>query len=153
MNEGYAQKIEMASDSAGTLLGFGFSFTLLINLIVGSRMNKLLGSVKNLQLIVHLTLMNVVIPANAQMLNSVIFEWVTFDLFDTEALTALYFSSSDPEVDDSLEQLGYGSAFCLVNLGSCLYIICLQLVIVLLELLFLACFRLNCWHRRSDKVS
>ena len=65
MNEGYALAIGTASETAGTLLGFGFSFTLLINLIIGQRMNKLLGSVKNLQLIVHLTLMNVVIPANA----------------------------------------------------------------------------------------
>ena len=116
-------------------------------------MNKLLGSVKNLQFIVHLYLMNVVIPANAQVFNSVIFGWVTFDLFDTEALTSLYYSPTEPEVEYQLEQLGYGSAFCLINLGSCLYIIFAQIVIVPLYALFLACFRLNCWHARSDKVS
>ena len=51
--------------AAGTLLGAGFSFSFIVNLLLGSNMSKLLGSVKNLQLIVHLALMNVVIPGNA----------------------------------------------------------------------------------------
>ena len=54
-------------------------------------MNEMLGSVKNLQLIVHLTLMHVMVPANAQVLFSAIFEYVTFDLFDTSALTGSYY--------------------------------------------------------------
>ena len=31
-----------------TLLGVGFSFSLIVNLLVGERMNKLLGSIKNM---------------------------------------------------------------------------------------------------------
>ena len=113
----------------------------------------MLGSVKNLQLIVHLTLMHVLVPANAQILLSAIFEWVTFDLFDTSSLTGSYYSPSEVEVSDSLEQLGYESAFCLINLGSCFYFIFAQLIALLLQAFFLLIFRLKCWHRRSDFTS
>ena len=87
MDKEYAEKIKSASQAAGGLVGAGFSFTAVINLVVGHKMNEMLGSVKNLQLIVHLTLMHVLVPANAQVLMTAIFEYVTFDLFDTSSLT------------------------------------------------------------------
>ena len=66
-------------------------------------MNKLLGKVKNLQFMVHLTLIKVVMPANAEVLVSIIFEWVTFDPVDTSALTGSYYTPSEPEeIDDRL---------------------------------------------------
>ena len=145
MDKDYAVKIKSASQAAGGLVGAGFSFTAVINFVVGSRMNEMLGSVKNLQLIVHLTLMYVVVPANAMVLFSAIFEYVTFDLFDTSSLTASYYSPSEVEVSDSLEQLGYESAFCLINLGSCFYFIFGQLVVLLLQAFSLVIFRLKCW--------
>ena len=66
-------------------------------------MNKLLGKVKNLQFMVHLTLIKVVMPANAEVLVSIIFKWVTFDPVDTSALTGSYYTPSEPEeIDDRL---------------------------------------------------
>ena len=86
--------------------------------------------------------MSVVVPANAQVLMSVIFGWITFDLYDTSSLTSSYFSPEEIEVDDRLAQLGYASAFALINLGSCIYFIFGQIIVFLVDLLFLACFRL-----------
>ena len=48
MDKDYAAMVFSVCEAAGALVGFGFSFTAIVNLIVGSRMNKLLGSVKNL---------------------------------------------------------------------------------------------------------
>ena len=48
MSKDYAAKIKSASQAAGGLVGAGFSFTAVVNLVVGSRMNAMLGSVKNL---------------------------------------------------------------------------------------------------------
>ena len=104
-------------------------------------------------MIVHLTLMQVVMPANSQVFMSVIFGFVTFDLFDTSSLTSAFYAPTDVEVDDKLVQLGYDSAYCLINLGSCIYLIFGQIVIMIMELLFLACFRLKCWHGRSHRTS
>ena len=152
MDESYAAKILSASLAVGGLIGFGFSFTAFVNLFVAKKMNEMLGSVKNLQLIVHLTLMHVAVPANTQVLLSAIFEWVTFDLYDTSALTGSYYSPSEVKVSDSLEQLGYESAFCLINLGSCFYFIFGQLIYLLLSAFFLVIFRLKCWNGRADKA-
>ena len=153
MSKEDAEKIEAAGVTTETLLGVGFSFSVIVNLLVGDRMNKLLGAVKNLQIIVHMTLMRVVMPANSQVFMSAIFGFITFDMFDTSELTATFYTPTDVELDDRLVQLGYQSAFCLINLGSCLYLLFGQMIIVILEVLFLACFRLKCWHRRSHKTS
>ena len=136
-----------------TLLGVGFSFPLIVNLFTGKGMNKLLGSIQNLQILVHFTLMLVVMPANSQVFMSVIFEFVTFDMFDTSSLTDSYYSPTEVEVDDKLDLLGYQSAFCLINLGSCFYLILVQIAIAIQEALFLACFRLKCWHGRTHTTS
>ena len=56
-----------------------------------------------MQLIVHLTLIQVVMPAIAQVFMSAIFEWVCkFDLVDTSELTSWYYAPEEPEVKDSL---------------------------------------------------
>ena len=148
-----AETIWTISITTETILGVSFSFSLIVNLLVNQRMNKLLGKIKNLQVIVHLTLMQVLMPANSQVFMSVIFKLVTYDMFDASPLTDTFYSPTDTEVDASLVQLGYESAYCLINLGSCLYLIIGQILIVIFEALFLACFRLKCWHGRSHKTS
>jgi len=42
----------------------------------------MLSSIKNLQVIVHLTLVNVIIPANAFIFFAMIFEIIAFDPID-----------------------------------------------------------------------
>ena len=107
MSKEESETIESAGLTIGTLLGFSFSYTLIVNLVVNGRMNKILGAVKNLQILVHLTLMQVLLPANSQAFMSVIFGFVTYDPFDTSALTATYYTPTDVEMNDKLDQLGY----------------------------------------------
>ena len=60
-----SENIDMIGLIMGTLLGVSFSFSLIVNLFVGQSMSKLLGFIKNLQILVHLTLMQVMLPANS----------------------------------------------------------------------------------------
>ena len=87
MDPDYAENIEIASDYVAAFLGIGFGLTGIIYLLVGYKMNKLLGSVKNMQLLVHMTLMQVVVPANSQVFLSAIFEMISFDVYDTDSMT------------------------------------------------------------------
>ena len=103
MEKDYAATVLSVCEAAGAFVGFGFSFTAIVNFIAGSRMNKLLGSVKNLQIIVHLTLIKVVMPANAQVLMSILFEWITFDPVDTSSWTSSYYTPSEPDIADNFE--------------------------------------------------
>ena len=97
--------------------------------------------------------MQLLMPANSQLFMSVIFGFLTFSPFDTSSLTATYYTPPDVEINIKLDQLGYESASCIVNLGSCLYFILGQISILILEALFLALFRLKCWHGRSHNTS
>ena len=133
MSQEYGAEIETASEYVATLLGVGFTLSAFYNLFKGQSMNKLLSYVNNLQIIVHMTLMRLVIPANAQVLMRFIFEMVCkFDLVDTSSLTATYYSPTEPMIEEKLFELGYESAFCLINMGSCLYLIFGQLIILFL---------------------
>ena len=60
-----SENIDIVGLIMGTLLGVSFSFSLIVNLFVGQSMSKLLGFIKNLQILVHLTLMQVMLPANS----------------------------------------------------------------------------------------
>lgn len=71
-------------------------------------------------------------PANSQLFMSAIFGFVTYDLYDTSALTASFYSPEDVEVNEKHVQLGYKSAFCLINLGSCLYLVIGQAIVAIL---------------------
>ena len=108
-------------------------------------MNKLLSYVNNLQIVVHMTLMRIVMPANSQVLMSAIFEIVCkFDIYDTSSLTATYYTPTEPLIEDKLAWLGYESAFCLLNMGSLLYLIIGQLIILIIQSVLLACLQLVC---------
>lgn len=47
-------------------VGGTFSFNFILNLIMSTSMSQMLSSIKNLQVIVHLVLMNFIVPAVTQ---------------------------------------------------------------------------------------
>ena len=55
-------------------------------------MNQMLGSIKNLQIIVHLCLLAVIVPANAQILFTHLFDMIAFDPIDVSLVTEPIFS-------------------------------------------------------------
>ena len=125
--------------------GTGLSFVFTQKLILGQSLNMIIGTAKNMQVIVHLTLIQFLVPANSQVFMGIVFEFVTLDLIDTSSLTEAYFNPVEEGVEDDLAQLGYGSWYCLLNLGSLYYIIIAQILIVLLYTIGYHCFNFECW--------
>jgi hypothetical protein len=56
----------------------------LMNLLLGSALQQLFSSIRKLTIMVHLLIVNVRIPANAQLFFGVLLEFVTFNLIDLE---------------------------------------------------------------------
>ena len=79
-----AEKIIVAGEVLGIGMLTSFSLNFILNLIVSQGLNLMLGLIKSLQVIVHLTLVNVIIPANAMLFFSMIFEIIAFDPIDIE---------------------------------------------------------------------
>ena len=94
---------------------------------MGSSMNAMLASIKNVQVIVHLSLLNVIVPANAQIFFGAVAEMVVFDPVDVSEYisAAKVFDAvfTDFEADPDFEQLGYESVFFDSNLGGLRFIL------------------------------
>lgn len=88
-------------------------------------MNQMLSSIKNLQVIVHLCLLSVIMPANSQIFFEYLFEMIAFDPVDVDDLINDMFGlkDDDPGLKDAFVQLGYESAFFVTNMGSLLFIL------------------------------
>ena len=69
--------------AAGTV-GSSFSFNFILNLIMGTSMSQMLGSIKALQVIIHLCLLSVDVPGVAQSVLGQISELVVFDPIPVE---------------------------------------------------------------------
>ena len=65
IDDAEAVTIEGIATTAAASVGFAFSFDFILNLFLKSSMHTILGAIKNLQVIVHLGLLHVVVPANA----------------------------------------------------------------------------------------
>lgn len=122
LDPGTAEAIEIVGATAGAGMGASFSFNVVLNLLVSQSLNQMLSSIKNLQVIVHLTLVNVIIPANATIFFSMIFQIIAFDPIDIEEYVVDFFElDGDAEPNDispNFEQLGYESSFFMINMGS-----------------------------------
>ena len=58
----------------------------LMNLFIGSALQELFSAIRKLTIMVHLLLINVRIPANAQVFFNKLLEFVTFELIDSESI-------------------------------------------------------------------
>ena len=127
--------------AVGAGVGASFSFNIVLNLIIGLSLNQILSSIKNLQVIVHLTLFKVIIPANASIFYAIIFKIIAFDPIDISEYVIDIFEIKDTEASDlspNFYYLGYGSASVMLNMGSMLLILTLVIgQIPCLSLLFL----------------
>ena len=70
---------------------------------MSSSLNSMLAAVKNVQVIVHLTLLSVVVPANAQIFYGAIAELVAFDPVELDTLIDFGFKTR-PDDDFALEE-------------------------------------------------
>ena len=98
----------------GTLL-----FVAILNILLQFSMNTLLSYVRSLSFITHFFLMQVMYPAIAVVFFSQILEFVTFDIIPTDDVYSYIFDFGDDSAySDEADQVGYGSRFILVNIGS-----------------------------------
>ena len=82
IDPGVATALAAAGAAAKSVVGSSFSFNSIMSILTGSSMNAMLASIKNVQVIVHLLLLNVTVLANAAIFFGAIAEMVAFDPID-----------------------------------------------------------------------
>lgn len=94
---------ESAGAAASAAVGASTSVNLVLNILLSGSLNQMLSSIKNLQVIVHLTLLTVNRPAITKPFFSKLFEMISFDPINIEDQITAIFSLPD-ESDDEDEE-------------------------------------------------
>ena len=120
--------IEAAGSFAGATVNAQFSFSIVLNVLINSSLGALISSAKSLQIITHLNLMPMIVPANALIFFSYIFSVASFDPIDIQEPVEEFFDlkqTDGVELASNFVELGYESSYLLSNLGSLLPILIL----------------------------
>lgn len=146
LDDSTAATIAVIGDSVGTSLGTQFSLNMVLSILMNVSLNALISSIKSLQIITHLLLIPLIVPANAQIFFNYISAIVAFDPVDIQDWVDDYFElvqSDEAELASNFVQLGYESSYYLSNLGSLLLIYVVQVAVILL-IIMLHCSPVNC---------
>jgi len=92
-----AAAVAQAGAAASSAVGASVTINIVLNLIMSASMNQMLSSIKNLQVIVHLCLLGVIVPANAQIFFEYLFEMIAFDPVDVTEYINFGFSLNNEE--------------------------------------------------------
>jgi len=99
-----------------------------LNVLLGGALSQLFAAISKLQIMVHLLITNVVIPANAQVFSSGLLSLVTYEIIETEdSLRKNLKLEDDKDFNPNFYALGYHSVFFLINIGNLLFVVCFQL--------------------------
>ena len=88
---------------------------------------QLLGQVRSLAMITHFMIMQLVVPQNAMVFYSGLFEFVTFDIIPTDDIYDKIFDEGwrSAPYSEQADTIGYATRWLFANLGSVTWIIVL----------------------------
>ena len=118
-------------------------------------MQSILGAIKNLQVIVHMALLHVVVPANSAIMYGEIKTSVAFDLVDVGDYTTDIMKLNEEEneiTEPRYTDLGYDSNYFVLNMGSLFYVFGAEIALIPVIVVSTACLS-RCKGRRSMKAN
>jgi hypothetical protein len=114
-----------------------------INFLIQGAMAQILQTIRSLQMIVHLPMLRVIMPANVSMFFQILMPIVIFDIFDPVPLLELYLSFDSETANESfdgiisqMKDLGYESFNSILNLGSIFIFTVLYFVLLVIYCFF-----------------
>ena len=134
LKEAQAKEMGSKASQGATSLGVG---SLVINILLMGPIQQLLDSIKSAQILTHLLLVNVAVPATASIFISQLMSLINLQLIDMD--TPLdYVQQLDSDVEafnEQFETMGYESMYMTKNLGIVCLVIVVPIVVWLVVLL------------------
>jgi hypothetical protein len=136
MNPAQGKKLSLIAGMVGQSSKWMVVVNFVKNALIGGSLSEMFGATNKLQLMVHLLITNVKIPANAQIYFSQLLQLVTFSLIDLEPLLRRWLHLQDQmDFNKNFFALGYHSVFFIVNLNNMLLVIIYQIIALSIILL------------------
>lgn len=121
---------------------------------LGGALSSLFGAINKLQLMVHLLLINVQIPANATVFFGIILELVTYNFIDIDDKIRYLLKLVDTvELSPAFNDLGYESVYFVLNVGNIIIGIVLIAALLTTLVVTFCCTSIPWIKRQRDKVS
>ena len=122
------QKFEKLTNSVDTSARTTLASNYVLNVLISGGLNCLWGAIHVMQIIAHFPLVNVLMPANCQVLFSMIIKVVTYDIIPVDGviewITDLYHTYPDKfEVSENFKRYEYTSLDPIKNLKICLRVV------------------------------
>lgn len=112
--------VQLGSTLQGILIG-----TFVMNTMFPGAASLMVSWINSLQILIHLPMLYIIIPANVSQFFGVVIPIVTFDILDPEYTTMLVLDFDEDRQEelnikilDQMEDLGYDSHNSILNLGS-----------------------------------
>ncbi len=120
------ETLDAAADAAANTTKFAFTGSFIFQLFFLGGLSTLLGMIQNLNTIVHMQLINVMTPANAQIFFSKLLSIVAFDVINgtpiESSINSLVAKQDAPPLSANFEALGYETSLFVPSMGSLILI-------------------------------
>jgi len=133
------RQIEAAASSAGLAFQLLTIGNVAVAIFAQGSLQHLWSSINSLQLTIHMPLINIPFPANAQILFQELIKIVTFDFLEIKDALGIEQEFDFTETfayNDNFDELGYGTQNTVDLLGSINFIIAILLTRILLFVLY-----------------
>lgn len=125
----------------------------ILNLLLQGSISRLIGMIRNIQVIVHIMLIEIYCVRHAEFFTSELFKITSFELFDMKQYYTDVFDIVDtPPIEGNFSAVGYESSNFALNMGSIIVMVvaipALTLVFALFTLLFYCSTKLRAFFRR-----
>ena len=147
-----AQVVNAAADSATTAISAASIFNFVTNLLLNSSLGSLVNALKNLQIIVHIMLIQIFLVPHAELFLKKLKEMIAFEAIDLKKLLQdiLGDVEENEPMDIHFESMGYETSDAILNLGPILVIMVLTpnlLVILAITSCLCCCKRARTFSR------
>jgi len=95
-----------------------FASSAIVQLIISGSLNSIFGATRYMQLLVHMMLINIMLPANASIFFGSLLKIAGFDLVPTDAMFVYLFDIEETPISTNFDYLGYETRQVLYNAGS-----------------------------------
>ena len=103
-------------------------------MVLSGMLQEMFSVMKKMQVMVHLLLVNVVVPANCQMFFNSLLSLVTYNIVDLSPYLKRFLKlDDDVPMADNFDQLGYNSHFVILNLSN--FFLCIAVAIFLFAMI------------------